>query len=193
MKLSAIIVPPILISTLSCLSASAEVTGGHASPDAGKLEDVEVQSPLLVQISLLPTDTRTPGTYTIGAQGARDLAHMPVNASQNVCDKARVQYVRVTKLKAPNDKVRLAILASLSTDWFAQSVTVTIRLVDGEKQIKSQTWNVRIGRDINMGVWGESSSKSRELDVDLATSDLETLFAEGHAPTVRVQVAIDDD
>ncbi len=174
--------------------AVAQVTGGQAPPDAAPAApppqpaDVEVPCPLLVQVSLLPTKP-----------GGRSLLSMPPESTQTfktrqyVCDKARVEYVRLAKRKASHDKIRVVVTAGLSTDWFAQRVTMTLGLYDGEKQLKSEAWKLRIGHDnfASGSVFG-ASSKAKEIEVELSQQELEDLFAAGHAPTVKVQVAIND-
>lgn len=61
---------------LVSISSGAQVTGGQAPPEEKavapgppKVEDIEVQSPLLVQVSLLPTSPR-----------AAALAQLPLDA-----------------------------------------------------------------------------------------------------------------
>jgi hypothetical protein len=171
---------------------SAQVTGGQAPAPEQKpappapVEDIEVPSPLLVQVSLLPTKP-----------GGRSLVTMSFESTQTfktrqyVCDKARVEYVRLIKREARHGKIRVLIAAGLSTDWFAQRLHLTVGLYDGDKQIKAESWKLRIGRD-NIGVIGSSSGKAREIEVELTQEELAALFAEGHAPTVKVLVAIDE-
>jgi hypothetical protein len=183
-----------MLLMLAGLSAFAQVTGGQAPPEEQKTVappaqpvDVEVPCPLLVQVSLLPTKP-----------GGRTLLVLPTDGTQTfrtrqyVCDKARVEYVQLLKRKASHDKIRVAITAGLSTGWFAQRVTMTLGLYDGERQLKTETWKLRIGRD-NMFVAGSSSSKTGKIEVELSQQELDDLFAEGHAPTVKVLVAINDD
>jgi hypothetical protein len=172
--------------------AAAQVTGGQAPQQEQKpappapVEDIEVPSPLLVQVSLLPTKP-----------GGRSLATMSFESTQifktrqYVCDKARVEYVRLIKREARHNKIRVLIAAGLSTDWFAQRLHLTVGLYEGDKQIKAESWKLRIGRD-NIGVIGSSSSKAREIEVELTPQELADLFADGHAPTVKVLVAIDE-
>src|SRR6202035_833803 len=121
-RLAMLLVLPMLVS----ISASAQVTGGQAPPEEQKaiapgpqiIEDIEVKSPLLVQVSLLPVKP-----------GGRSLLVIPLESTQTfrtrqyVCDKARVEYVRLLKRKASHDKIRVLIAAGFSTDWFAQRVT----------------------------------------------------------------------
>jgi hypothetical protein len=99
--------------------------------------------------------------------------------------------VRPLKRKARHDKLRVLIAAGFSTEWFAQRITATLGLYDGERQIKSETWQLRIGRE-GMFVAGSSSSKAKEIEVELSQQELEDLFATGHAPTVKVLVVIND-
>ncbi len=183
-----------LALTVTSPTASGQVTGGQAPPDVvapappPQSEDVEVPCPLLVQVSLLPTKP-----------GGRSLLAMPLDGTQTfrtrqyVCDKARVEYVRLAKRKASHDKIRVVITAGLSTDWFAQRVTMTLGLYDGDRLVKSDAWKLRIGHDnfASGSVFG-ASSKAKEIEVELSHQDLEDLFAAGHAPTVKVLVAIND-
>lgn len=177
--------------------APAQVTGGQAPQEEQKpappapVEDIEVPSPLLVQVSLLPTKP-----------GGRDLVNMSFDSTQTfktrqyVCDKARVEYVRLAKRHGSRGKVKIVATAGLSTDWFAQRLHLTVGLYDGDKQIKSETWKVRIGHDnfaSSMLMIGSASSKSRDLEVELTPQEVDDLFAPGHAPIVKVLVAIDKD
>jgi hypothetical protein len=182
----------LLLATTAGVDASAQVTGDQAPPDAApsappsQPADVEVPCPLLVQVSLLPTKT-----------GSRSLLSLPLDGTQTfrtrqyVCDRARVEYVRLLKRKASHDKIRVLISAGFSTEWFAQRITATLGLYDGEKQLKSETWKLRIGRE-GMFVAGSSSSKAKEIEVELSQQELADLFAAGRAPTVKVLVAIND-
>jgi hypothetical protein len=73
---------------------------------------------------------------------------------------------------------------------------LTIGLYDGDRQIKSQTWKAKIGHDnfaSSMLMIGSATSKSRDLEAELTPQELADLFAEGHAPTIKVLVAIDND
>ncbi|HVT16426.1 MAG TPA: hypothetical protein VHQ90_09650 [Thermoanaerobaculia bacterium] len=174
---------------------SAQITGGQAPGT----QDVEVKSPLLVQVSLAPKPghpslLELPFESTLTFRGTR----------QYVCDKARVEHVTIFKHRTssasfghyptPRDKVRLVIGARLSTAWFAQRIDLTLGLYDGEKKIKSESWNgLRIGRDSTMGVMGGSNSKTEELKIELSDQDLAALLAEGHELKVKVLVAINDN
>jgi len=174
---------------------SAQVTGGQAPGP----QDIEVKSPLLVQISL----ASKPGHHSL-SEVPFDTTQTFKETRQYVCDKARVEHVTVLKRRISHsilghyptsrDKVKLVIGAKLSTAWFAQRVDLTLGLYDGEKKIKSETWNsLRIGRDSTMGVMGGSSSKTEELTVEMSEQELATLFAEGHELTIKVLVAINDN
>jgi hypothetical protein len=195
MKRSAAALPMLLV--LTSIPTSGQVTGGQAPsaerPDTAKqVVDIDIKSPLLVQVSLLPK----PGGLALPKRPF-DATQTFKETRQYVCDKARVEYVTVVKRKASHDRVRLLIATKLSTDWFAQRVDLTLGLYDGEQQIKSQAWSrVRIGHEnfaSAIGVFGTSSSKTKELEVELSQAELEELFAEGHAPAVKVLVAINDD
>ena len=181
----------------SAAQSSAQVTGAQAPPDEQKsvpppqLEDIEVPSPLLVQVALLPTKL-----------GGRDLVNMSIDSTQTfktrqyVCDKARVEYVRLAKRQGSHGKVKIVATAGLSTDWFAQRLHLTVGLYDGDKLLKSDTWKMRIGHDnfaSGMLMIGSASSKSKDIEIELTPQELADLFAEGHAPTVKVLVAIDKD
>lgn len=185
----------LIFPLLGSVGASAQVTGGQAPPEEQKVTapvqpaDVEVPCPLLVQVSLLPTKP-----------GGRSLLVMSPESTQTfrtrqyVCDKARVEYVRLTKRKASHEKIRAVVTAGLSTDWFAQRVTMTLGLYDGDRQLKSETWKLRIGHDnFASGSLFGASSKAKEIEVELSQQELVDLFAAGHAPTVKVLVAINDD
>lgn len=95
--------------------APAQVTGGQAPQEEQKpappapVEDIEVPSPLLVQVSLLPT-----------RPGGRDLVNMSFDSTQTfktrqyVCDKARVEYVRLAKRHGSRGKVKIVATAGES-------------------------------------------------------------------------------
>jgi hypothetical protein len=194
MKRSTILILPLLV-TFAGADTFAQVTGGQAPPASTnpapppQPEDIEVPPPLLVQISLLPAKP-----------GGRDLLNMSLDSTQTfktrqyVCDKARVEYVRLAKRQGSRGKIKVVATAGLSTEWFAQRLHLTIGLYDGDKQLKSEVWKVRIGHDnfaSSMLMIGSATSKTRDLEVELTPQELADLFADGHAPTVKVTVAID--
>lgn len=194
MKRAAIL---ILLAVFACATASAQVTGGQAPTEEQKVappapvEDIDVPSPLLVQVSLLPTKPGGRSLITMSFESTQTF-----KTRQYVCDKARVEYIRLTKRQGSRGKVKVVATAGLSTEWFAQRLHLTIGLYDGDKQFKSETWKLRIGHDnfaSGMLMIGSASSKMRDLEVELTPQELADLFAEGHAPTVKVLVAIDQD
>jgi hypothetical protein len=191
-----------IVGLLGASVLAAQVTGGQAPPEARPAappQDIDVPSPLLIKVSLVPK------------AGGRSVVDLPMDAvktfketRQYVCDKARVEVVSVVKhtkhsglgmgtYHSGKDRALLVIAAQLTTEWFAQRVDVTLSLYDGDKQIKSETWkSLRIGRD-GIGVMGSSSSKTQELTIDLTDKALAAVFEEGHEPTVRVLMAINDN
>ncbi len=195
MKRSVAVTLPILM-LLFAAHASAQVTGEQAPPEQKPAlppqgEDIDVPSPLLVQVSLLPTKP-----------GGRSLVTMSIDSTQTfktrqyVCDKARVEYVRLAKRQGSHGKVKVVATGGLSTDWFAQRLHMTMGLYDGDRQLKSETWKLRIGHDnfaSGMLAIGSASSKAKDIEIELTPQELADLFTEGHAPTVKVLVAIDKD
>jgi hypothetical protein len=201
MKLAVLAIGTIaLVGFLGASVLRAQVIGGQAPPDPhSPPADIDVPSPLLIKVSLAP---RSRG---------QSILDLPVNAvrtfrqtSQYVCDKARIEVVTVARhttrtgigtgtYHSGHEKTVLVVAARITTGWFAQRVDVRLSLYDGEREVKSEVWNsLRIGRD-GIGVIGSSSSKTQELELDLSDKDVLTAFSEGHEPTIRVLLAINDN
>jgi hypothetical protein len=179
------------------LAASAQVTATQPTSDQaramqGKPPAPEEMCPLQLDIDLSKTPTHHAlNELAIGkpwaAKGVRGF----------VCDKARFMSMFVVQQKKKRDKVLLVVSPRLATDWFRQDVNLTVQvLVNGEVKLTKQWEDLTIGTEEGAaaawGVWGSSSSKSPRAEWWVPTADLQSWFAEGSKPSVRMLLVISD-
>lgn len=192
----------LLVSLLFAPAASlAQIEARQATPEEvaspGTEADVEVPSPMLLEMSLGPRQD--------GKVQRKSLHEIPMGQTRTfwdtkkfVSDKARVRRVQVTKRQGKKKMIDLEVSPTLSTEWYRQDVDLTIALVADEKEIQRKTWDdLTIGSDDNaankMGcmVCGASSSKTPKATFSLKQEDFDAMFADGKTPLVRVILAVE--
>jgi hypothetical protein len=194
-QIAAAIVACLLMATTH--RAEAQVTASEPSADEvraiqGKPPAPSELCPLQLDIDLAKTPTH------------RSLGELPIGNSWHakgvgafICDKARFTSFFIVKEKERRNKVLLVASPRLSTNWFRQDVNLTVQvLVNGQVKLTKQWEDLTIGSDDNaagrMGALWASSSKAPRAEWWVPTSDLESWFAEGSNPSIRLLLQISD-
>ena len=179
--------------------AYGQVEARHAQPEdlvaPGAQGDVEVASPMLIELSL--------GAKNEGKVQRKALNEVASGQTRTfwetrkyVCDKARVVRVQVTK-QVKKGMVELEVASTLSTEWYRQDLDLTLALISDGKEIDRKSWeDLTIGSDKNAAnklgclVCGASSSKTPKASFRVKEEDFNAMFSEGRAPLVRVIVKV---
>ncbi len=197
----------LLITTIALMAAAyAESTLAQvrqANPEdmkaAGNLQ--EVPSPMLIDISLgegaTPTGKHRDSLYVTKPGTMRAYT----DAAGFVCDKARVSVILV-RYEVHREKVALEATPSLSTDYLRQDVNLRVKLLSGEKEVRSHAWDrLTIGNNKSgsaaaltffaAGI-GTSRPKAMTAKWEMSQAEWESLWKDGQAPTLRVILEIVD-
>jgi len=175
----------------------AQVTASQ--PSAKEVRAIQGKPPALTEMCPLQVDVDLSKTPT-----HHSLAELPIGSpwvakgvQVFVCDKAHFVSLSVVKEKEKRDKVRLVVSPRLATGWFRQDVNLTVQvLVNGQVKLTEQWEDLTIGSDDNaaakMGALWASSSKSPRAEWWVPPADLQSWFAEGSKPSVRLLLQISD-
>jgi hypothetical protein len=167
--------------------------------DAGQEGSVTVESPMVVDV-----------TIPAWKPGVRDRSTVWTSKETErfVCDKARVQQLKVTRSPRPLEMrvgrgmrpwtkgafMELEVVPTLTTEWYRQDVDLTITLfeADGKTVLGTKFWDdLTIGKEnaaSAIGVWGSSSSKSPALVVGLSEEMVARFEAEGLQARIVVDI-----
>lgn len=167
-------------------AANAQVTASQA-PESGPPPRQEI-CPLQLDIDLSASRQRTP--FVSAPAGATAT----FTTDRYVCDKARVESVRISKLQERPREVQIEVAANLATEWVRQDVNLTLQfLVDGKVQREDSWRSLTIGTTEGGAAYipfGGSSPKTRSLKWWVQRKDFETWFQTGAKPSVRVRLEV---
>lgn len=183
-----------IVAALALLAAPAiaqveakEVTEDQARAISGEAVPgvVEKKSPMLLDVPLQSKG----GTPMLRYFSLGTKVWKTEETARFVVDKARVNSITVTKEKAKKGRSQYRFEVSLSTDWFRQDIDLTLALLAGERELAKRTWdNLTIGNDAGAVLTFGSSSKSPELEVELADSEWAAIEA---GPPLRMNILVD--
>jgi hypothetical protein len=179
--------------------ALAQVTARQGTAqDTEQPESVTVDSPMVVDVDIPAwrPDARD-----------RPTAWTSKGTERFVCDKARVEQLRVVRSPRPlvmrvgpgmhpwtkGAFMELEVTPTLTTEWYRQDIDLTITLfeADGKTVLGKKFWDhLTIGREnaaSKLGVWGSSSSKSPTLVVGLSQEMVARFESEG----LKVRIVVD--
>ncbi|HEX9668271.1 MAG TPA: hypothetical protein VGC93_02195 [Thermoanaerobaculia bacterium] len=179
------------------IGADAQVEARQATPAdlADGSEVVEVPSPMLLEVSL--GGAGKPGNVGPLNQLRPGSGRVIFDTRKYVCDKARVERLKVVWREAGAKRVKLEVTPTISTQWLRQDIQLTVALVADGKVLDQEIWeDLTVGSEGSaahkMGAVWASSSKSPTAVFSLPRAQFDSLFADGKAPLVRLVLNIED-
>lgn len=112
-----------------------------------------------------------------------------------VCDKARIERLKVSRSTDKQGHAVIAFEPKVSTGWYRQHVRLKMEVLAGEKTLLTEEARFVVGTEnaaSALGVWGSSTSKTKDAELTMDEAAWKATFADGGAPVVRMTLAIED-
>jgi hypothetical protein len=189
------------IAALVLLFASptfAQVAVRQATPqEAAEIErgkgaqaQVDVENPMLLEV---PVAFKSGKNALSNAAPERELFKTR-ETSKYVCDRARVEEIRLTagKLKKKTGTLPFELAITVASGWFRQDVDVTLEFLDpdGKSILRTRHWdNETIGNNVPIGYGGRTKVLKAEAST-FPLSELQRLASLERPSMVRILVEI---
>ncbi|MEO8278006.1 MAG: hypothetical protein ABI639_17485 [Thermoanaerobaculia bacterium] len=200
-----------LVAMLLCSSGQAQVQAHTATPqetkalesgNAAALGDVEMKSPMLLEIPLKVTDgparklppriqavPKRPGWLNAG----KAPTWSTLETARFTCDRARVPGLFLYVAKPKKDPVEIEVSGMFTSGWYRQDLDVTMSIVypDGKERLR------RFWDDESVGEGGSNlfagHSKFLIMSVKIPQAEWAKWVSGELVPTLRVLVEIQGD
>src|ERR1700676_3980 len=111
-------------------NSKAQVSAHHGEPTPAT--DVEVASPMVVEV-------RLPSFFgSISPPSGRSLQREFTETYRFVCDKARIERLKVSRTTDQRGRAVISFEPKVSTGWFRQHVKLKLEVVAGDKTLLAE-------------------------------------------------------
>jgi hypothetical protein len=149
------------VALFAAANSQAQVSAHHEEEPKSPGTDIEVASPMVVEVKLPPS---------FGAASPRPGSALQkdfTDTHRYVCDKARIERLQVSRTTDKQGRAVISFAPKVSTGWYRQHVKLKLEVIAGDQALFTQETRFVVGTENAASALGPSQFRAGDPHVHL--------------------------